>query len=165
MADIALSSKATTAVIVGGYVYIIIPDGGSPTGFTGRRISITDLLAALQAEVDTNTANIATNTTNITTLQNNSSKRLDLAQVSSFSFTQEGGSVIEDIYFSGTGTVSVGTTLAGEQLVSSRLIEGGIRRGSIKVSDGYTATSRTIYITLSAASVDVATFSKLSLFT
>jgi len=160
-----LSGRSTTATITGGYVNIIIPNGAAPTGYDSFRISVTDLQAALQSQITTNTGNIATNAANITTLQNNSSKRLDLAQVSSFSFTQVAGSVIDEIYFNGTGTVSVGTTLAGEQLMTSRLIENGIRKGDIKVSNGYTATSRTIYITLTGASVDVATFSKLSLFT
>jgi len=69
MADVALSSKSITSTVTGAYYYIIIPDGGSPTGFVGHRISDTNLKASLQSQITTNAGNIATNISDISDLQ------------------------------------------------------------------------------------------------
>jgi hypothetical protein len=166
MADIKLSSKTTTAVTTGGYLYIIIPDGGSPTGFVGRRISVTDLQVDLRTDINTNTSDISSIDGRVTTLENNSSKILDSSKNSDYTFTQDANSEIEQIYIknvSSNPTIKIGTTLAGEELVSETSITDYYKK-DINFSDGYTATSRTIYITLSGGTVSIAYYSKKSIF-
>lgn len=118
MADIALSSKSTTAIIAGGFVYIIIPDGGSPTGFVGRRISVTNLLAALQLDVDGNTSDITTNTTAIAALQNITARVQRADQVSNFNIPQPATSIITKIRArsDGAATMEIGTTPLGQEI-------------------------------------------------
>lgn len=157
-------TNLVTTMPDGTLIYGATPGGVNPDPFTDARITKANFFAPLQTQITTNAGNITTNATNITTLQNNSSKRLDSSQTTSYSFTQVAGSMIETVYFNGTGTVSVGTTPAGEELVKSALITDGFRSYDVDPKKGYSAASRTIYITLTAASVDVATFSKLSLF-
>lgn len=157
-------TNVVTSLVDGALIYAGQPGGVNPDPFQDAVITKGNFFLPLQNQITANAANISTNTTNITTLQNNSSKRLDLAQTTSFSYTQVAGSMIEAVYFNGTGTVAVGTTVGGEELVRSGLISDGFRSYDVDPKKGYSATDRTIYITLSTANVDIATFSKLSLF-
>jgi hypothetical protein len=162
--NIYLLSAETTAPD-GSLIYIGKPGGANPDPFEDKKITKANLLKELQAEVDANTADISTNIGAISTINDNIFKRLDSSKTTSYTFTQEEEQLIEDIYFSGTGTVSVGTTLAGEELASSSTITNNFRHIKINSSDGYAATSRTIYVTISGGTVDVAIFSKINLFT
>lgn len=127
MADVALSSKSTTAVITGGYVYIIIPDVGSPTGYSGYRITVANLLADLQALVTANTASIATNIANITALQNLGDREQWTDEVgASFQFAQPANSIITKFRFRSTGSATC--TITGS-------VTGTIKSG-ITLTDG-----------------------------
>lgn len=161
-----LSGRSTTSTITGGYIHIIIPNGAAPSGYDSFRISVADLQLDLQTQINTNTSDISTNTSNITALQNASTKRLDTGETSDYTFTQNADSEIEKIYInrdSGTPTIRIGTTLNGEELVSERVITDQYKK-DVNFSSGFTTASRTIYVTISGGSVDIAFYSVESIF-
>ena len=147
----------------GGLLYYGTPDGGNPYGYADRVITKTNYLKEVNALVSTNTSNISSVTTRVTTLENLISKTRFSSRTSTFNFTQAANSCISDIYFFGTGTVKVGTTSGGDEILTSRLISGNYRGAEALAR--YSATSRTIYITLTGASVDIVIISKLNLNT
>lgn len=165
MADIKWTDFDVETGTTGARVAILYPDAGSPTGYKNATVVITDFFDTIQDLIDAAEARITTNEGDILDLQSQTSKRLDTSKTSLYSFTQVADSTITDVYFKGTGTVFVGTTpTPGGELAESALITGGLRHDKITFTDGYTAAPRTVYVGVSGGNVDVAIFSKLTLF-
>jgi hypothetical protein len=151
MADIYLSSIATTTSLTGTYVYIIVPDGGSSTGFTSYRIAITDLHADLQSAINTNTANIATNTSDISRLQDIVNRQKFANQTAAFEFSQTADSTIEKFRFLANSStlIKIGTTIGGEEILE----ETTVSTDEFFEYDEtlYSASARTIYISVTGS--------------
>ena len=131
MADIALSSKSTTAVVTGAYCYIIIPDGVSYTGFVGRRITVANLQAALQAQITANAGNISTNTSDISDLQDITSREQFTDEVgATFQFSQPANSIINYINLRSTGaaTFAISGSVTGAIQTTTNLTDGVLYR-------------------------------------
>ena len=156
MADQRLSDKGTTAVISGGYIHIIIPDAGSPSGYTSYRISTTDLHAALQADIDDNASDITTLSGQVSALENLLSRSKYSAQVSNFQHSQPGDSTVRRIEFKsaagvGTNTVKVGTSAGADDIMTVVTLSNDEDTPYIFDSPLYASGSRTIYFTITGA--------------
>lgn len=136
---------------------------GDPSGYTDLQIDIDTLLAAEQARLTANEASITALGTRVTTLENSSTKTYDASKVT-FTKTQAANSLITFFGFTtktGTPTVKVGTSAGLDDIVSERQIDSSGFRG-IDVIE-FSATSRTIYITITSGTCDVVTFQRLNL--
>ena len=165
MADIKDSSFSyiTTAADT-VVVPVLNPDGSSPTGFVNRNITKANLLKEDRARITTNETNIASNTARIVVVENLNTIRKDTSQTTNYNFQQTADSLIKMFAFltvSGTPTVSVGTTLGGDDIVSSAAISGGKRFAEVIE---HTTLTRTIYINISGGSVNLTTLSINNLF-
>lgn len=161
-----LSGRSTTDIITGGYIHIIIPRGAAPSGYDSFRISVADLQANLQSQITDNETDIIDHESRITKLEDNSSKILESSQGVTYDFTQSGDSEIEKIYINldgGAPIVSVGTTPGGTELIGNEIITDQYKK-DINFSKGFTAASRTIYVTITGGSVDIAFYSVESIF-
>lgn len=144
-----LSDRATTAVVTGGYVHIIIPRGAAPTGYDSFRISVTDLQAALQTQITANAADIATNASNISDLQDIVSRSLYQEQTSNFQFSQPANSVVFRIRAraKSSATLSIGTTPSGTEISGSDINLSANTLYTLN-KDLETTNIRTIYFTI-----------------
>ena len=139
----------------------------SPDGYADAAITKANFFLPLQTQITTNTNNAVTLAARVTVLEGGSLKRSYDAQNAAFTFSQTADSVLEKIFFrvvSGTPTVAVGTSLAGEQIVESALITGSFKADDCDPAITFSTSIRTIYITVTGGVVDVAVFSKEGLF-
>ena len=124
MADVKLSSKSTTTTTTSTFIYILVPDGGSPTGFLGYRISFTDFNAYLQAQITSNASTGATNASDISDLQNINFREQRKNQTSDFSIAIDADSTVRKIEVkemnSSTASFKVGTSLGGDDILGTK---------------------------------------------
>lgn len=149
MADIALSSKTATTVIVGGYIYIIIPDAGSPTGYVGRRIAVTNLLSSIQSDVDDNAFDIVSIDNRVTLLEQINKRVTFHDKTTAFAYFQPANSTITKIVARGTNnaeTLLVGTTVGGNELADFTF-QTAYNLRATKVKDYDSRATRTLHFT------------------
>jgi hypothetical protein len=142
-------------------IYVGIPGGVNPDPFTDATITAVLLKKPLQDQIDDNETDIIDHELRITQLENGSTKRLDTGETGNYTFTQNADSEIEKIYIKldgGSPTIRIGTTLNGEELVSDQVITSQYKK-DINFSKGFAAASRTIYVTISGGSLDIAFYS------
>ena len=152
MADIKLSSVSQETTITGGFLYIILPDGGSPTGYTSYRISTANFNATLQALISANTSDIATNAADIAALEAINSRTQYTSKVSDFQHSQGAGTniyKISAIATTGTGNMKIGTTLTGSEIMATETIQSS--EPFFLEENLYSAGARTLYFTITGS--------------
>jgi len=126
MADQTLSARSITTTTTGSYIHIIIPDGGSPTGYTSYRISFTSFNAYLQAQITANAVVGADNASDIVDLQNINFREQQKDQTSNFTIVIAANSTIRNIEVkeknSAPASFYVGTTLGGNDILGTKNI-------------------------------------------
>ena len=163
MADFTIYELGSAASRTGAILWVQIPSA-APSGYTDLQIDIPTLLAAEQASIISNSSDISALDARVVVVENGLTKSLLKNRNTSYEHTQNADSRIINFGFrtvSGTPTVSVGTTLGADDIVTSREITGLER--SINILE-YTNVSRTLYITITGGIVDVAIFSRESLY-
>lgn len=155
-----------------GRFYIIVPDGGAPTGWQDHYIEYDDLASLLQAQITSNDSDISTLQTSVTALQNLTAKRVDTGKNSAYSFSLPAKSLIEGFvvyYEAGTSiNFKVGTSVGGEQIVSQKTGIADSTTKQYSIARWYPTTydaSQTIYVTISGGTATVITLYKKNLTT
>ena len=133
MAQEKLSDRSIATITSGGFVHIILPDGGSPSGFASWRIAIPDLLGIVKEKF----ANKSANFTEV----------LDADVL----VTR-----IDFLFVTGTPVVKVGTTLGGNDVISGRTLS--TIKDSTNPLSKYFKTSKTLYFTITGGTVDILLF-------
>jgi len=173
MGDVKLSSKPATTTTAGTFLPINVPDGGSPTGFVTKRISMANIQASINNSNNPNISDLEDDVqqlqTDVVSLQdeltrvtfksvstNQTFSQPQYAQIDSISVLNNSGSM---------ATFSIGTTSSGTDIVDVRTINDTDwylnQPGSNGVnSDG---AARTVYITVSGT-INVTIFYRINNF-
>lgn len=157
MADKKGSQLPTTSTITGVYIPILLPDGGSPTGYEDYRITVTDLQTGLQSQITTNIADLVTLDERTTVLEGINAVTKLPARTGAIEFSQPANSDVWKIsarIYTGSPTIKIGTTLGGEEILSLTTLDTGTNDILELVQTNYTRSARTIYFTITAA-VDI----------
>jgi hypothetical protein len=162
MADqILRQDKSQTTSRTGKALWLQSGGAATPSTYDDEWILPDDFLSAEQARITTNEGDITSLDARVTTLEDGLTKNYDANQNTSYTFSQNADSVVFEIHFftvSGTPVVAVGTTLAGEEIMTSRNISNGYRVD--RSLSEYSDTSRTIYISISGGIVDVVIYTR-----
>jgi len=164
MADEKWSGFDIEVSTTGTRVVVLYPDGESSTNYKNASITIDNFFSTMQSQITDNANNISTDADRITVLENGLTKTLDKAQNTSYQPTQSADSRIINFGFrvvSGSPTVAVGTGAGLGDIVTSRLITEDERSANVQE---YSTAGRTLYITITGGSVDVAIFSRENLY-
>lgn len=159
-----LSDRSVTADTTGGYIHIILPNAGAPTGFDSYRISVTNLQADLNALITALDGRVTVNEDDIADLQEILTRDRLLSATGSGNRTLPANGVLTAVNItvvSGSSvTVQVGTTPGGSDLVdysgSKTLAANDYKRYDLvhrnTVSGGNSA-SQSIYWTVTGGTV------------
>lgn len=169
MADTYLSTIGTTSTTTGGYIYIIRPDGGSPTGYTSYRISVINLQASLQTQITTNASDISTLSSQIDILNNLLTKNKYEDIVSDFEYNQTANSTIYKITAKSSSNASfkIGTTLDGDEIQEEITLTSEynyVFELDIDIPTGYNESARTIYISITSGTITFGIYNRLNEF-
>lgn len=143
------------------WVHVLKPDAGSPTGYTNYRQTRALFLEDVLDEIVIIQGDITTNTNDIQDLQNYIFKNT-YDVTATFTFSQTAFSVMREIYISAktstAGTIKIGTSAGGDDIVSERTIE----ENDIEAIDVMLPirASRTIYVTKTGGNLTVEIFSR-----
>lgn len=143
-------------------VPVLYPDGASGTGFKNARIAIANFFSTLWTQININTAAIAALLARVVTLEDSLSKTYDAA-TGTTTIVQPADSLLTFVSFTvitGTPSVKIGTTAGGNDIVYG---EDNVASFFSDNISKYTATSRTLYITITSGTCDVVTFQRLNL--
>jgi hypothetical protein len=143
MADEKLSARIETTLISGGFMYIILPDGGG--GWGSYKISTANLLAAVNSSISS-----------LQTYQNQAVQTVKQKnQSANYSFALGTDVALENIDFvhvSGTVTIKVGTSPGTSDILPEQTFTSGSLRNTVPK---YWAASITLYFTISSGTTDV----------
>lgn len=146
MADIPLSNIGITTDITGGFAYIILPNGVSPTGYDSFKISIPDLQAYLQGQITVNVNAISALGVRVTSQESIQAIQKYPSGSGPHQFAQPAKSNIFKIYAYGNGTIKLGTAIGLDDIMAAETVTSGQIRTMYE--DFYTNTARTVHITL-----------------
>lgn len=169
MADKYQSQLSTTTTLTGSYFLIIIPDAGSPTGFTSYRIAYANLMALVTAAITGNTNSIDAILEDVTELQDLTGKDPHRNEVSNFVFSQPADSRITEIVIGGDqdgSSYQIGTTPLGTELYENTSIdEDEVHNLELNPSDMYSQSARTVYFTITGTISATIYYRKKEIFT
>jgi hypothetical protein len=159
MADLKLTDRASTSDPTGGYLYIIIPDAGSPTGFVSRKILKTDYDADLAALIQTNANDITTVDNRVTQVYQDFAIREAgiITQTTDYEYAQDQGTQIEAIKMipNVDSTVKCGLTPGGSEIFDTRNVNVAdnysVYRSDKKEMYNKDISARTVYFTITGS--------------
>lgn len=126
-----LSDRIQTALSTDGFVHIILPGGGGPSGFQSFKISTEDLRGLFKER-------FANKSAAFTVVLDADLKLVD----------------IDFIWVASNPVVKVGTTGAGTKDIISGRTLSSVKNSTNSLSD-YFKTSKTLYFTITGGTVDV----------
>jgi hypothetical protein len=151
-----------TTTPVGGELPINMPDVGGFAGFKTKKITFANLVASLSASISAalSAANDALGKVNAINDKSIQTRNADVS--ASYTISQVADSDIYYFYFiwkSGAPTISVGTTLGGEDVVNAVTLSGVNTIAGIDLMT-YTSTLRTLYVTVIGGTLNVIRFER-----